>query len=158
MAATVYERELCHNWRVHGQWNNIYCILYSILIIQHLVSGVFVHVTAMCLSLCITLIHIHGEFLATSKKANKVSWFLPTRFFHKPFKTLCVLSESRSDTRMKETTFSFSLTGSFLACECTLHLAPPILKSDWRSIVPISALIGQYAPSRARLNGFFCHC
>ena len=85
----------------------------------------------------------------------KVYIFLPTRFFHKPFKTLCVLSESRSDTRMKETTFSFSLTGSFLACECTLHLAPPILKSDWLSIVPISALIGQYAPSRARLNGFF---
>ena len=75
----------------------------------------------------------------------KVYIFLPTRFFHKPFKTLCVLSESRSDTRMKETTFSFSLTGSFLACECTLHLAPPILKSDWLSIVPISALIGQYA-------------
>ena len=103
----------------------------------------FVHVTAMCLSLCITLIHIHGEFLDTSKNANKVSCFLPTRFFHKPFKTLCVLSESRSDTRMKETTFSFSLTGSFLAYECTLHLAPPILKSDWLSTVPISALIGQ---------------
>ena len=76
----------------------------------------------------------------------KVYIFLPTRFFHKPFKTLCVLSESRSDTRMKETTFSFSLTGSFLACECTLHLAPPILKSDWLSIVLISALIGLYAP------------
>ena len=72
----------------------------------------------------------------------KVYIFLPTRFFHKPFKTLCVLSESRWDTRMKETTFSFSLTGSFLACECTLHLAPPILKSDWLSIVLISALIG----------------
>ena len=46
---------------------------------------------------------------------------------------------------MRETTFSFSLKGSFLAYECTLYLAPPILKSDWLSIVPISALIGQYA-------------
>ena len=35
------------------------------------------------------------------------------------------------------------------------HNYNKILKSDWFSTALISALIGQYAPSRARLNGFF---
>ena len=35
------------------------------------------------------------------------------------------------------------------------HNYNKILKSDWLSTPLISALIGQYAPSRARLNGFF---
>ena len=35
------------------------------------------------------------------------------------------------------------------------HNYNKVLKSDWLSTVLISALIGQYAPSRARLNVFF---
>ena len=38
------------------------------------------------------------------------------------------------------------------------HNYNKIVKSDWLSTALISALIGQYAPSRARLNGFFFHC
>ena len=38
------------------------------------------------------------------------------------------------------------------------HNYNKIVKSDWLSTVPISALIGQYAPSRAPLNGSFFHC
>ena len=35
------------------------------------------------------------------------------------------------------------------------HNYNKIVESDWLSTALISALIGQYAPSRARLNGFF---
>ena len=38
------------------------------------------------------------------------------------------------------------------------HNYNKIVKSDWLSTALISALIGQYALSRARLNGFFFHC